>query len=477
MSNVLIVDDEPAICWALEQALQDAGHSVYTAASAEEALELTEQKTGETDSAIQVTPDVVMMDVRLPGIDGVAAMNRLRAQGPQTPVIIMTAFGNLDTAIRAINNGAFEYLTKPFDLDQAVEVIRRALQSTETESVEKTSAEKVSPGEFLIGKSAPMQDVFRKIALVAENDVPVLITGESGTGKELVATAVHRYSSRSEQPFVPVCVPAMSEALVESELFGHVQGAFTGAEKQRTGLLTLAHQGSAFFDEIGDIALSTQVKLLRVLENRQVTAVGSNQSQASDFRLIAATNRSLEDQVAKGDFREDLFYRLNVFRIELPPLRERREDIPLLAQHFLDQLNSPRNRWLSKRTLAELSRREWYGNVRELKNVIDHAAIVNRSEVIEPEDLPQPSQKLSNIESSQPETLTKAVQNWIDDRLQTEETEGTTGKIYESFLDKAESILLERTLKSTGGNRQEAARRLGIHRQTLREKLKRYDIK
>ncbi|MAT14387.1 MAG: transcriptional regulator [Planctomyces sp.] len=474
MSNVLIVDDEPGICWALEQALQDAGHSVMTAASAEEALELTEKIAGTPEG--QSHPDVVVMDVRLPGIDGVAAMNRLKARAGQTPVIIMTAFGNLDTAIRAINNGAFEYLTKPFDLNQAVEVISRALQSTKSQANEDRKEEVIAPEDFLIGSSAPMQEVFRKIALVADNDVPVLITGESGTGKELVATAIHRYSSRADKPLVPVCVPAMSDSLVESELFGHVQGAFTGADSRRTGLLSLAHEGSAFFDEIGDIALSTQVKLLRVLENRQVTPVGSNSSQASDFRLIAATNRSLEDLVAKGEFREDLFYRLNVFRIKLPPLRERREDIPLLAQHFLDQLHAPRNRWLSKRTMKELSERDWHGNVRELKNVVQHAAIVNRSDVIEPEDLPQPIQKLAAETKRKRETLTEAVRTWIDNRLSEDDEPSRTGDIYEAFLDVSESVLLEETLKSTGGNRQEAARRLGIHRQTLREKLKRHGI-
>ncbi|MEZ6046236.1 MAG: sigma-54 dependent transcriptional regulator [Planctomycetaceae bacterium] len=312
--------------------------------------------------------------------------------------------------------------------------------------------------------------------LVADNDVPVLITGESGTGKELVATAIHRYSTRNQQALVPVCVPALSESLVESDLFGHVQGAFTGADTQRTGLLSLAHQGSAFFDEIGDIALSTQVKLLRVLENKQVTPVGSNQSKESDFRLIAATNRNLEEMVARGEFRQDLYYRLNVFRIELPPLRDRREDIPILAQHFLDQLQSPRNRWLSRRTLDELQQREWFGNVRELKNVIEHAAIVNRAEVIEPEDLPQPVPQLVADETRKPDDLSAAVRNWMEERLQTEEANTTTGNIYESFLEATESILLKQALDATRGNRQEAARRLGIHRQTLREKLKRYDI-
>ncbi|MDA1214381.1 MAG: sigma-54 dependent transcriptional regulator, partial [Planctomycetota bacterium] len=303
MSTVLIVDDEPAICWALEQALTDHGHRVLTAPNGEDALIMAEQ----------TKPDVVLMDVRLPGHDGLTVMKELQQKFAETPVIVMTAFGNLETAVDAVSHGAFEYLTKPFDLDAAVEIIRRALapiHSMETRGTD-TTTDDANRG-FLLGVSKPMQTIFRQIALVAERDIPVLITGESGTGKELIATAIHRYGKRSAGPFVPICVPAMSENLIESELFGHVRGAFTGAETERTGLLNLSHGGTAFFDEMGDMTLATQVKLLRVLETKSVFPVGSNLSMTTDFRLVAATNRDVEEMVAAGELREDLYYRLNV---------------------------------------------------------------------------------------------------------------------------------------------------------------------
>ncbi|MBW3542323.1 MAG: sigma-54 dependent transcriptional regulator, partial [Planctomycetes bacterium] len=370
MSSVLIVDDEASICWALGNALSEDGHAVTTAASAEEALDL----------AWATRPDVVVMDIRLPGLDGLSALERLRGRLAATPVVVMTAFGSLDTAVHAISRGAFEYLTKPFDLDDAIEVIRRALDSgRSTESGSASGVLESALDGMLLGESPAMQIVFRKIALVAEHEVPVLISGESGTGKELVATAIHRYSRRSEGPFVPICVPAMSEALVESELFGHAQSAFTGALFERQGLLRSAHGGTAFFDEIGDVSVLTQTKLLRVLETRSITPVGSNQPQNTDFRLVAATNRPLEEMVAAGSFREDLLYRLNVFRIEMPPLRERREDIPLLGRHFLSRIDRLGKATLSDEALEELSCRPWHGNVRELRNAIEYAVITTRS--------------------------------------------------------------------------------------------------
>ncbi|MBX3437858.1 MAG: sigma-54-dependent Fis family transcriptional regulator, partial [Planctomycetaceae bacterium] len=280
MSRILIVDDEPSIGWTLQQALRDEGYEVDLVPSVEDAWAYCER----------ATPDVIVMDVRLPGVDGLEAL-RERPRGLRhTPVVIMTAFGNLDTAVRAISSGAFEYLTKPFDLDDAVEIIRRAIDSRKAaDSGEIRAASATLLGELLIGTSPAMQAVFRKIALAAEHDVPVLITGESGTGKELVAMALHRHGRRADGPFVPICVPAMSEALVESELFGHKSGAFTGAASDRTGLLAQAEGGVAFLDEIGDITPAVQVKLLRALETRQVVPVGANPPVTCDFRLIAAT--------------------------------------------------------------------------------------------------------------------------------------------------------------------------------------------
>lgn len=463
MSRILIVDDEPSIGWALQQVLRDEGHAVDLAASAEDAWSLTASQQ----------PDVIVMDVRLPGVDGLTAMEQLPQPLRETPVVIMTAFGNLDTAVRAINSGAFEYITKPFDLDQAVGVITRALESASKASHDEAAAHETAElGNLLIGESPAMQAVFRQIALAAEHDVPVLITGESGTGKELVALALHRYGNRSNGPFVPVCVPAMSDSLVESELFGHQSGAFTGATATRKGLLELAQQGIAFFDEIGDVTPATQVKLLRVLETKRVLPVGGSTPVQCDFRLIAATNCNLPRMVEAGEFREDLFYRLNVYRIDLPPLRERKGDIPLLAKHFLAGLPSAQDCRLSPAALNELSKRSWYGNVRELRNAIEHAAIVARSGLIEPSDLPPPISRRGNQDHLDG-GLATSVTRWLADVPSAAADEAS---LIEQFLSETEPLLICHALNQTGGNRQEAAALLGIHRQTLREKLRKYGL-
>ncbi|MBV07639.1 sigma-54 dependent transcriptional regulator [Rubinisphaera sp.] len=462
MSNILIVDDEPSICWALEQALAEDGHIITTTATAEDALEITRRQI----------PDVVVMDIRLPGIDGLTALEQLQSRIGATPVIMITAFGNLETAVKAINRGAYEYLTKPFDLEDAIQVIRKALNAKPRGelSTEINSTQVVSEQE-LLGKSPAMQAVFRKIAVVAERDVPVLVTGESGTGKELVAVAIHRYSKRSTGPFIPVCVPAMNVSVIESELFGHAKGSFTGAITERHGLLEAANQGTAFFDEIGDIEMTTQIKLLRVLETKMISPVGGNDQRSSDFRLVAATNRNLEAMVAEEKFREDLFYRLNVFRIEIPPLRERPEDIPLLAEHFMRNLDPTGEVQLSPTALKELNSRPWNGNVRELRNVIEHAVIVTRSGEISAKSFPPPTTRTSD-DSGSTHQLNIAIENWWNEQLQSIPKAASVEGLYEKFLTEAEPTLLSQALRLSKGNRTEAAQILGIHRQTLREKLK-----
>ena len=325
MSHVLIVDDEPSICWGFRELLTDEGYDVSVASSAEEALALADRSV----------PDAVVLDVRLPGRDGLSTIQDLRRRIGPAPIIVITAFGNLDTAVRALEEGAYDYLTKPFDLEQICDVLRRALRRSEAGGAETAAEEPASVSEIFIGTSAAMQAVFKQIALVAPSDVPVLITGESGTGKELVAQAIHRHSRRKDAPFLPTCLAALSEGVIESELFGHVRGAFTGAEQARQGLLELADGGTVFLDEIGDVPLPVQVKLLRAIEQHEVTPVGDARARRTDFRVLAATHRALGDLVAQGEFREDLFYRLGVFHIHVPPLRERVEDIPLLARAFL----------------------------------------------------------------------------------------------------------------------------------------------
>src|SRR6516225_12120348 len=324
MSHILIVDDEEAVCWALKKALGKLAHQVAVASSAEEAFRLVARQL----------PDAIILDVRLPGLDGLSALAQLQMLSKDAPIIVVTAFGNLSTAVRAVEGGAFDYLAKPFDLDQALDTVaralrRRTLQQTPTEPAH---AENFEPPEEMVGASPAMQTVFKRIALVAARDACVLITGESGTGKELVARAVHRYSSRRDRPFLPVHIAALNPGLVESELFGHVKGAFTGAAQARPGLLALADGGTVFLDELADIPLPVQVKLLRVLEHAEILPVGGQQAQPLNVRILAATHQDLERRIADGHFRHDLFFRLNVFQIALPPLRERLDDLEPLAE-------------------------------------------------------------------------------------------------------------------------------------------------
>ncbi|QDT33211.1 sigma-54-dependent transcriptional regulator [Thalassoglobus polymorphus] len=466
MSSILIVDDEPSICWALKKALSEDGHQVNTTATAENAIQLI------TESV----PDVVVMDVRLPGMDGLSALQELQRQIGKTPVIIITAFGDLDTAVQAINRGAFEYLTKPFDLDQAIHVIQKAIATgSSVTSADKTRSNEPLENHLLIGSSPAMQAIYRDIAIVAERDVPVLITGESGTGKELVAGAIHRYSKRAAGPFVPVCIPAMSESVLESELFGHTRGAFTGATEKRSGLIKAADGGTAFFDEIGDITIPTQVKLLRVIESRAITPVGGDDPLLSDFRLLAATNRDLDSMVADGTFRKDLYFRLNVYQIMIPPLRDRPEDIPLLADHFMKRIDPAGKVYLGKAASKELLSRPWLGNVRELRNTIEHAVIVTRSGEISADAFAAPMSITDSI-NKPASSLGQSVRTWIQSQIDDQTSDGEIVNLFDRFLSESESVLITEALSLTHGNRQEAAKILGIHRQTLREKIRRYQV-
>ena len=460
MSRLLIVDDEESICWALKRLAQEDGHDVSVASSAEEAFEL----------ARQAMFDCILLDIRLPGVDGLAAMERLKQLAPAAPIVVMTAFGSLGTAVEAIRNGAFDYLTKPFDLDRASEVIRRALAQRDELGRPATPAVESPPaGEELLGASPAMQEVFKRIALVAPSSAAVLITGESGTGKELVARAIHRHSRDNGGPLVSVNLASLNPALVESELFGHVRGAFTGADAPRKGLLELADSGTVFFDEAGDIPLAVQVKLLRALEQREIVPVGDAQPRPCSFRVLAATHRDLRQEVQKGNFREDLFFRLAVFEIHLPPLRERAEDIPLLAERFLQNVlpaGGPSVRF-TQAALDELCRRPWPGNVRELRNAVEHAALVARAGAIMPEHLPPRMAAAAGAEDVHSE-LSRAVRHWALDRLA---GDSLPENLYQQFLDEAEPPLLSAVLERTAHNRVAAANLLGMHRATLRKKL------
>ena len=464
MSHILIVDDEEAVCWAMKKALGKLGHEVAVASSAEEAFRL----------AAKQIPDAIILDVRLPGLDGLSALGKLQELSNDAPIIVVTAFGNLSTAVRAVEGGAFDYLAKPFDLDQALDTVARALKRRELQQIpsEMPIAESSEAPEEMVGASAGMQAVFKRIALVAPREACVLITGESGSGKELVARAVHRYSTRRDRPFLPVHVAALNANLVESELFGHVKGAFTGAAQARPGLLALADGGTVFLDELADIPMSVQVKLLRVLEHNEVTPVGSNQPNPLSIRILAATHQDLERKIAEGTFRHDLFFRLNVFQIHLPPLRERRDDIVPLAEHFLRRFDARLLPLLSA-TAQFLLQQPWIGNVRELRNALEHAVIVARGGPLLPEHFPAISGLRSTTNPQ--EQLAAAVLHWLHDRI------GATGSqtpmnLYDELLRCVEPPLLEELMRRLQGNRVLAAQWLGLNRATVRKKLTEYHL-
>ena len=473
MSRVLIVDDEASICWAFGEYLGDLGHDVAVASSAEEGL----------DAARQSPFDAVVLDVRLPGMDGITAMGAFRERLGPAPIIVVTAFGSLDTAVKAMAAGAFDYLVKPFDLDQAGAVVSRALESgsgADPDAPPRVST--TGPDVRLIGSSPPMQALFKQIALVASTDVPVLITGESGTGKEMVARAIHQNSPRRPGTFLPVCLAALSPGLVEGELFGHTRGSFTGASQDRKGLLELAAGGTVLLDEIGDVPLAMQVKLLRAIEHREVTPVGDARPRPIDVRFLAATNRPLARLMAEGEFREDLYFRLCVFPIHTPPLRERLEDVAELARYFLGQVD-PRqgvDPTLRDDTLAELRRRPWTGNVRELRNAIERAAIVARGGPILPAHLP-PAVDLHALDAGPGgDGLDAFIARWTEAALKSlpdpdaESEEVDT--LYDRFLAQVEPPMLRAVLRRQSGNKALAAQRIGIHRSTLRQKLRRYGL-
>lgn len=467
MSRILIVDDEPSICWTLTEALKDEGHTCRQASSAEEGLEL----------AREFEPQVIMLDVRLPGRSGLEVLAELKASCAQAPVIVMTAFGDLQTAVKAVSSGAFEYLVKPFELDDALRLVKRATteNSASTANGSQATTAPVAP-TGMIGRSAKMQQVFKQIALAAACDVPVLITGESGTGKELVAEAIHQHSRRGQRPFLPVVVAALNENVIESELFGHTRGAFTGAERERAGVLEMASGGTVMLDEVGDIPLGTQVKLLRAIERQEWLPVGDSRTRRGDFRVIAATHRPLAKMIHDGTFREDLFYRLNVFSIELPPLRDRLEDLAELAQAFLSRMGQGNeNRSFSASALEVMKQRLWPGNVRELKNVVEHAAVVSRASVIGPESLPAPIAPAAPVASATEPSLSEAARQWARTHLR-RTSDDAEGSLYDQLLAEVEPALLEEAMKYCKDNRVAAAQRLGIHRATLRQKLRRYGL-
>jgi two-component system, NtrC family, nitrogen regulation response regulator GlnG len=459
MGRVLIVDDEQSICWGLSKLARELGHSTAIASSAEQALA----------EIARTAPDVIFLDVRLPGMDGLAAMDRIRQLVGNVPIMIMTAFGELSVAVEAVRNGAFDYLVKPFDLNVAERALGRAMASVTAHDAPANHGP-VGDANQIVGSSRVMQEVFKRMALVAPSTACVHLRGESGTGKELVARAIHRHSARSDGPFVAVNVAALSPTLAESELFGHVRGSFTGADQTHPGLLERAHGGTIFFDEVADIPLATQVKLLRVLEYGEVLPVGGVRPIRSDFRVISATHQNLYQCVGKGTFRHDLYFRLVTFEIELPPLRGRKDDIAALTDHFLSVLTrdsgTPRP-GVPAETRAVLERRDWRGNVRELRNALEHAIILARGGPLLPEHLPPPVPARGE-EETWDETLAATVQRWTEQQLG-QAAEGTD--LYAQFLEVVEPPLFREVLRHHRGQFSAAAQTLGMHRVTLKRKM------
>ncbi|HEX2138341.1 MAG TPA: nitrogen regulation protein NR(I) [Woeseiaceae bacterium] len=456
--DVWVVDDDQSVRWVLERALKQAGFVTRTFDRAEHLLEAIAHRR----------PDVLITDVRMPGIDGFAVLERLGSDHPEVPVIVMTAHSDLDNAVAAYQGGAFEYLPKPFDLDETIELVKKAARRNGRMPAPADADARASMPS-LIGKAPGMQDVFRSIGRLARSSMTVLITGESGTGKELVARALHRHGPRAGRPFVALNTSAIASELLESELFGHERGAFTGADSRRIGRFEQADGGTLFLDEIGDMSAGLQTRLLRVLAESEFYRVGGQTSIRVDVRVIAATHQDLARAVKEGRFREDLYHRLNVMRIDIPPLRQRPEDIPLLLSHYLDDAARELHtaaKSVSSDALQRLAAYEWPGNVRQLVNTTRRLTLTAPGSVITADDLPE---ELGGRATSQGalEAWRRSLEAWAEQEL---------GRSPEPLLKKAlpevEKVLIAAALKEARGHRQEAARLLGWGRNTLTRKMR-----
>ncbi|AHG21293.1 transcriptional regulator [Chania multitudinisentens RB-25] len=439
--HILVVDDDLSHCTIIQALMNGWGYQVSLAHNGLAAVEQAKE-----------TPfDLILTDVRMAELDGIEALKAIKAYNPAIPILIMTAYSNVESAVEAIKSGAYDYLTKPLDFDILQLTIERALEHTSLKTENKTLKQQlVANNQNMLGRSVPMRRLMEMIAMIAPSEATVLICGESGTGKELIARAVHANSLRKDWPLVSINCAALSESLLESELFGHEKGAFTGADKRREGRFMEAHQGTLFLDEIGEVSPLMQAKLLRAIQEREIQRVGSNQTLSVDVRLIAATNRDLLADVEAGRFRQDLYYRLNVVTVESPPLRARREDIPLLTMHFLEKFaerNHKSVRGFTPQAMDMLLKYHWPGNVRELENTVERSVILLTGDFISEKELPLSISQFAN-----------------------ESPENQVGKPIEP-LEWVEKNAILAALEKTGGNKTEAAKQLGITRKTLLAKL------
>jgi nitrogen regulation protein NR(I) len=469
MSSILIVDDDDQLRRSFQKLLAEEGYTTDSAASGEDGLRRIQK----------LSPDLVILDMRLPGKNGLETFQSIHAMDPKLPVIIMTAFGTTHHAIEAIKCGAFDYVLKPFEIPAMLALIRQALEAGRfmRSPVDVDGAPGTTHRESIIGRSRPMQDVYKAIGRVSSTDATVMIRGESGTGKELVARALYSHSLRADKPFQVINCVAIPENLLESELFGFEKGAFTGAAHRRVGKIEQAHGGTVFLDEIGDMPFGIQSKILRLLQEKSIERLGGRDPIPVDVRIIAATNRDLEAALQQGRFREDLYYRLKVVTIVLPPLRERVDDIPLLVDYFLARYATELdmdNPGIAKDAASILRQHPWPGNVRELANAIQKALIFNRGAPIQPQDILQAAAEgtCSRSGASLRET-DQVLRQWVRETIA---TYPDTNK-FDAIMDHFASILVGEALNVTRGNRSQAARLLGLSRPTLHSKIEKYRLR
>lgn len=459
--KVWIIDDDRSIRWVLEKALMQEGFATTTFEDGNSALAKLEKEQ----------PDAIISDIRMPGIDGLSLLTKIRLEFPNLPVIIMTAHSDLDSAVSSYQGGAFEYLPKPFDVDEAIALVKRAVAHHQEQMKNTGTPVETMATPEIIGESPAMQEVFRAIGRLSNSNITVLINGESGTGKELVAHALHRHSPRASRPFIALNMAAIPKDLMESELFGHEKGAFTGASTQRQGRFEQANGGTLFLDEIGDMPLETQTRLLRVLADGEFYRVGGHTPVKVDVRIIAATHQNLERLVAEGKFREDLFHRLNVIRVHIPRLRDRREDIGALTTHFLVRAGRELNvehKVLRPETTVYLQQLAWPGNVRQLENICRWLTVMASGREIMVSDLPPELRQASDPEANRP------AQNWeqsLADWARKELMMGGT-PLLDTAMPAFEKIMITTALNHTGGRRRDAAEMLGWGRNTLTRKIK-----
>ena len=473
MNKLLLIDDEEDVRYSLQRILASEEIELATAASGEEGLKIIPR----------FKPDLVLMDVRMTGMTGMETLRKIRTTDPKLLVILMTAYGTTQTAIEAMKLGAYDYLLKPFDIPKLKEVIANAIKAARDMKQVVSYQPMLESEDYelgIIGRSGPMQGVFKLIGQIAATDTTALITGESGTGKELVARAIYHHSDRAQQPFLAVNCAAIPEQLLESELFGHEKGAFTGASVQRIGKFEQCNNGTIFLDEIGDMTPATQTKILRVLQSGTFERVGGNSPLTVDVRVIAATNKPLEAAVAAKQFREDLFYRLNVVRIHLPPLRDRRDDIPLLVNYFLEKIareHSRKPKSIAAAAIKLLEKYHWPGNVRELENAIRRAHVMSKTDAILPSDMPPEISGAATGVAAPPATIATGDTTASDAATlarQLFQIAKRDPKL--KIIPAVERELVIQALKETGDNQVNAAKLLGITRATLRKRIEKFGI-